>query len=185
MEQGLEPREQGLEPRELGLAPRQMGMGLVQAVEQVLVPAMAHDQGLAPRELGLAPKGQGLVPAIEHDQGLAPRELVLAPKRLGLALAADHGQGLGPAGVHDWELGLEPLLGPEKTKGPEQVQADSYLSQALVLVQELLKALLGPPALGLAPKEQGLGQGYAEMVQEPKLAQLGPGQGLGQAALGH
>jgi hypothetical protein len=89
--------------------------------------------------------------------------------------------------VHDWELGLEPLLGPEKTKGPEQVQADSYLSQALVLVQELLKALLGPPALGLAPKEQGLGQGYAEMVQEPKLAQLGPGQGLGQGqeALGH
>ena len=76
------------------------------------------------------------------------------------------------------------MLGPKKAKGPEQVQADSYLSQALVLAQELLKALLG---LGLAPREQGLGQGYAEMVQEPKLAQLGPGQGLGpgQEALGH
>ena len=80
--------------------------------EQVLVPAIAHDQGLALRELGLAP-------AIAHDQGLAPRELGLAPKGLGLALAADHGQGLGPAGVHDWELGLEPLRGPEKAKGQE------------------------------------------------------------------
>jgi len=53
--------------------------------------------------------------------------------------------------------------------------------------QELLKALLGPRAPGLAPKEQGLGQGCAEMVQEPDLAQLGPGQGLGQGqeALGY
>jgi len=148
--------EQGLEPRELGLAPK--GMGMLQAVEQVLVPAIANDQGLAPRELGLvpkglqlAPKGQGLVPAIVHDQGLAPRELRLAPK------------------------------------GRERVQANSCLSQALVLAQELLQALLVPHVLGLAPKEQGLEQGYAEMVQEPKLVQLGPGQGLGQGqeALGH
>jgi len=184
--------EQGLEPRELGLAPK--GMGMLQAVEQVLVPAIANDQGLAPRELGLvpkglqlAPKGQGLVPAIVHDQGLAPRELRLAPKGLGLVLAAEHGQGLGPEGVHDQGLGLEPLLGPEKAEGRERVQANSCLSQALVLAQELLQALLVPHVLGLAPKEQGLEQGYAEMVQEPKLVQLGPGQGLGQGqeALGH
>jgi len=185
--------EQGLEPRELGLAPK--GMGMLQAVEQVLVPAIANDQGLEPRELGLAPKGMGmlqaveqvLVPAIANDQGLAPRELGLAPKGLGLVLAAEHGQGLGPEGVHDQGLGLEPLLGPEKAKGRERVQANSCLSQALVLAQELLQALLVPHVLGLAPKEQGLEQGYAEMVQEPKLVQLGPGQGLGQGqeALGH
>ena len=120
------------------------------------------------------------MPATAHDQGLAPRELGLAPKGLGLALAADHGQGLGPAGVHDQELGLEPMLGPEKAKGQEQVQTNSCLSQALVLAQELLQALLMLHVLGLAPKEQGLGQDYAEMVQEPTLAQLGPEQGQGQ-----
>ena len=211
MEQGLEPREQGLEPRELGmglmqaveqvlmpamshiqgLVPRELGLApkgprLAQAMDQVqvLVPGIAHDQGLAPRELGLAPKGQGLVPAIAHDQGLAPMELGLAPLGPGLALAADHRQGQGPAGVHDQELRLEPLLGPGKAGGQEQVQAISCLSQALVLAQELPKA---PHVLGLAPKEQGLGQSHAEMLQEPKVAQPGAGQGLGQGqeALGH